>query len=271
MTIADAAWSLDGTNLATLGYAVRALGAEDLPERRGENVLVPGVDGRTLLAKTYEERVLPLALWVDSRGTSGGVRSAAQLASNLFALKALFGADGAHTLARTFGTTTLQSSVEVRTLRIMPGGPYHYDMLAELVMTDPMWYATAATTATTGFSSVPATLSVTNPGTYVARAMTITLTCPASPAASLTNPKIAVGSFWVKYSGVVAAGQSLVITTRPFAATYAGNSVISLITWNESNGALWLELAKGSNTITVTADGISNTPTITVSFYAPYL
>lgn len=272
MTIAEVSYSLDGVNLANYAYAVRALGAEDLPERRGDNALVPGVDGRTLLGKNYEQRVLPLALWVDSRGTAGGARTAAQLASNLDLMKTLFGADGTHTLLRTFGTVTRQATIEVRGLRITPGGPYHYDMMAELVMTDPLWYATTATSASTGFSSVPASpLVVVNGGTYAARNMTVTLACPASPAASLTNPKITIGSFWAKYTGVIAAGQSLVIQPHLFAATYAGNSVVSGMSWNESNGPIWLELARGSNNVVVSADGISNTPTITVAFYAPYL
>ena len=175
-------------------------------------------------------------------------------------------------MLRTFGTVTRQAAVEVRGLRITPGGPYHYDMLAELVMTDPLWYATSLTTASSGFSSLPATpLAVTNPGTYVARNMTLTLACPASPAASLTNPKITIGSFWAKYTGVIAAGQSLVIQPHLFAATYGGNSVVSGMSWNESNGPVWLELARGPNSVVVSGDGISNTPTITVSFYAPNL
>lgn len=272
MTIAEVSYALDGVNLANYAYAVRTLGAEDLPERRGDNALVPGVDGRVLLTKNYEQRVLPLALWVDSRGTAGGARTAAQLAANLDLLKTLFGADGTHTLQRTFGTATRQAAVEVRGLRITPGGPYHYDMLAELVMTDPMWYATAATSASSPFSSLPAAgLAVTNGGTYVARNMTVTLACPASPAASLTNPKITIGSFWVEYTGVIAAGQSLVIQPHLFAATVAGSSVVSQMSWNESNGPVWLELARGANSVVVSGDGISNTPTLTVAFYAPYL
>lgn len=269
MTIADVAWAIDGTNLATYAYAVRTLDEEGLPPRRGENALVPGVNGRTWLAKDYDERVLPLAMWIDSRGTAGGARSAAQLASNVMAIKSLLGGNGIHKLTRTFGTTTWQTSVEVRSLRVTPAGPYHYNALAELVMLDPLWYATTLTTAATGFSSVPASLSVTNPGTYPARVMTVTLACGAG--VSLTNPKITVGSSWVKYTGVVSATTSLVILPGTFAATLAGNSVVSGISWNESNGPHWLELARGANTATITADGISNTPTITISFYPPYL
>ena len=272
MTIADVAWAIDGVNLATHAYAVRTLDEEGLPSRRGENALVAGVNGRSWLAKDYDERVLPLAMWIDSRGTAGGARSAAQLASNVMAIKSLLGGNGVHTLTRTFGTNTWQTSVEVRGLRVTPAGPYHYNALAELVMVDPLWYATALTTASTGFSSVPASpLVVVNGGTYVARNMTVTLACPASPAASLTNPKVTIGSFWAKYTAMITAGQSLVIQPHLFAATYAGNSVVSEMSWNESNGPIWLELARGSNNVVVSADGISNTPTITVAFYAPYL
>jgi len=271
MTIANTALAIDGTSLMGLAYNVRALGLdESLPPRRGGNVVIPGVNGQMYVAKNYDERNIQLLMWVRAAGIGGA--SAANLGDNLNTLQALLGGDGQHTLTRTRGTTTLSGTVEVRDLRIAPAGPYHYDVQADMVMADPLWYATTATSATTGFSSLPAAgLAVTNPGSYVARNMTVTLACPASPAASLTNPKVTIGSFWAKYTGVIAAGQSLVIQPHLFAATYAGNSVVSQMSWHESNGPVWLELARGANSVVVSGDGISNTPTLTVSFYAPYL
>jgi len=274
MTIANPSLSFDGTDLMTLAYKVRALGLdESLPGRRGENVIVPGVAGQTYVAKELEQRTIDMLMWVAAVGTAGSAQwAASSMGDNINTLTALFGSDGTHTITRTRGTTALTGTVEVRDVRFTPGGAYHYDVAVSMVMPDPLWYATSATTASTGFSSVPASpLAVVNGGTYVARNMTVTLACPASPAASLTNPKVTIGSFWAKYTGVIAPGQSLVIQPHLFAATYAGNSVVSDMSWNESNGPVWLELARGSNNVVVSADGISNTPTITVSFYAPYL
>ena len=70
---------------------------------------------------------------------------------------------------------------------------------------------------------------------------------------------------------MIAAGQSLVIQPHLFAATVAGSSVVSQMDWNESNGAVWLELARGANSVVVSGDGISNTPTLTVAFSAAYV
>lgn len=274
MTIANPSLSFDGVNLMTLAYKVRALGLdESLPARRGENVVVPGVAGQTYVAKEFEQRAIDMLMWVAAVGTAGGSAwAASSMGDNINTLTALFGADGTHTIARTRGTTSLTGTVEVRDVRFSPGGAYHYDVGVSLVMPDPLWYAASVTTASTGFSSLPTSgLAVTNGGTYVARNMTVTLACPASPAASLTNPKITIGSFWVEYTGVIAAGQSLVIQPHLFAATVAGSSVVSQMDWNESNGPVWLELARGANSAVASGDGISNTPTLTVSFYAPYL
>ena len=57
MTIANTALSFDGTNLMTLAYNVRSMGIdESLPSRRGDNILIPGINGQTYVSKDYEQR-----------------------------------------------------------------------------------------------------------------------------------------------------------------------------------------------------------------------
>lgn len=268
MTIAATAFSLDGTSLNNLAYYVKEFD-ESGPERRGDDVVLGGLPGRMYVAKPYDYRPIVLEMVVDSRASGGGSRTGNQLQSNVDTLKKLFGSDGQHTLARTFGALTLNTTVDVRRMRWLPLGPYAYSLSVEMIMAYPFWSATSLTTATTPFSSVPTNLTVTNGGTYTADKVTITLACPSSPAALLTNPKVTIGSVWVKYTGVIGSGSTLTINTETFAATIGSTDVASAIT--HSGAVRWMTVPPGANTATVSADGISNTPTLTISFYAPYL
>ena len=270
MTIANTALSFDGTNLMTLAYNVRSMGIdESLPARRGDNILIPGINGQTYVSKDYEQRNIEIAMWMHTRGTAtSSTVSAANAGTNIETLTALFGADGTHTLTRTRGTTTLTATVEVRNVRIEPQGPYHYNVGLSLTMADPFWYATSTTTATTGFSSVPTNLSVTNNGTYQAERVTITLTTASGNG--ITNPKFTCGSTWVQYTGVVDNGEVLVINTGAYTATVDGVSVLGNITHNTSY-TRWLAIPRGTNNVTVNGSGMSNTPTFSVAFQAPYL
>lgn len=268
MTIANPSLSFDGTDLMTLAYKVRALGLdESLPGRRGENVIVPGVAGQTYVAKDLEQRTIDMLMWVKAHGTAGGAWAASDMGNNINTLLGLFGGDGTHTLTRTRGTTALTGTVEVRTVRLTPGGAYHYDMAVSMVMPDPLWYAASATVATTPFSSVPVNLSVTNAGTYQAERAVIAIAC--GPGGSLTNPTITCGSTWVKYTGVIAANETLSIDCGAFTATKNGTSVLANITHNTAY-TRWLIIPKGKNDVTVSADGISHTLDLTVTFSAPY-
>ena len=268
MTIAATAWTFDGTSLNNLAYYVKEFD-ESVAERRGDDVILGGLSGRMYVAKPYDYRPIVLEMVVDSRASGGGSRTGNQLQSNVDVLKKLFGSDGQHTFGRTFGALTLSATVDVRRMRWQPVGPYFYNLTVEMVMAHPFWYSTSLTSATTPFSSVPTNLTVTNGGTYAADKLTITLACPASPAALLTNPKITIGSVWVKYTGVIGSGSTLTINTETFAATIGATNVASAIT--HSGAVRWLTVPTGANTATVSADGISNTPTLAISFYAPYL
>jgi hypothetical protein len=68
---------------------------------------------------------------------------------------------------------------------------------------------------------------------------------------------------------VVAAGQTLSIDCGAFTASKAGSSVLSNITHNSAY-TRWLIIPRGTNNVTVSGDGISNSPVLTVTFSAPY-
>lgn len=269
MTLANTTLTFDGVNLMTLAYNLRALGLdESAPPRKGGNLDVPGATGSTYLSKPLGERTINLAMWVKAIGTAGGTWSASDLGNNINTLSALFGTDGTHTLTRTRGTQTLTAAVEVRDFRIIPGGPYHYDVGVSLVMYNPLWYSTSLTSVTIPFSSVPETGYLTNPGTYKVEDAVLALTCGVGE--SITNPQFTIGSSWVKYTGTVSAGQTLTINCGNFTATKAGVTVVPNITHSQSYYR-WLVIPTGASNIDITASGISNTPELVITFYPPYL
>jgi hypothetical protein len=270
MTIANTALSFDGTNLMTLAYNVRSLGIdESLPDRRGGNILVPGINGRTYVSKDYEQRTIEIALWMHTRGTAtSSTVSAANAGTNIETLTALFGGDGTHTLTRTRGTTTLTATVEVQKVRIQPLGPYHYNLGLSLVMPDPFWYATGTTTASGSVGSGTTTISAINNGTYPVERAIATFT--TSAGTGITNLTLTSGSTWVKYTGVVDDGDTLIIDTGNFTATLNGSSVLGSITHNTSY-TRWLSIPRGTNNVVATVDGVSNYSNLTLSYQAPYL
>lgn len=271
MSLATTGYSFGGISLQNgRAWNVQLLSPSDAVAYRGDNVVIPGVPGQAYVAKELEQRVLRLAMVVTGETKVGASPSGEVLAANLDILQALFGTSGLQTLTRRRGTRTETTQAECVNHEVVPRGPFHADLIVDLWMPDPLWYITTLTTATTPFSSVPATLPITNAGTYANDRAVITVTCPSSPAASITDPVFTLGSVWVKYTGTVAAGQTLQIDAGNFTATVAGSSVIDKITWNGAQ-ARWMVIPRGANILTVTAGGISNTPTLTVAFYPAYV
>lgn len=269
MTLATTAYALGGIALQNGRiWNLRLLNPNEGHERRGDNVLLPGLPGMMHAAKVLDERRITLAGFVTGE-LPGKSPSGEVLAANLDTLLKLFQTDGQQTLTRRRGTRNETCTVECTSVNVVPRGPYHVDLVADLLMADPLWYATSNTVATTPFSSVPTNLTVVNPGTYPADRVTITLYCPSFPAALLTDPVVTIGSVWVKYTGVIGSGYTLTINTGTFAATIGTSDVSSAIT--HSGAVRWLVVPVGSNVATVSAAGISNTPTLTITFAAPYL
>lgn len=268
MTLATGSYAFGGVSLHNgRSWNVRILSPSEGLQRRGENIALPGLTGQTHVDKYFEQRELTLALVVTGE-VPGQPPRAEVLAANLAILQGLFAVDGQSTLTRKRGTRTESALAECINLNVVPRGPLHADLIVDLLLADPLWYGTTQQITTLPFSSVPYSGTVNNPGSYRSEKFVVTITCGAST--SITNPQIAIGSTWVKYTGTVSAGQSLQIDVGNFTATKAGSSVISAITWDQGQ-ARWLLLQKGSNTIQVTADGISNTPTLYVTFYPPYV
>lgn len=269
MSLATTRWAFGGIGLQNgRAWNVRLLSPSEALSRRGDNVVVPGVSGQAHVAKDLEQRQLTLALVVTGESRPGQAPSGQALAANLDILSALFGASGQQALTRTRGLRAETAQAECVNLNVVPRGPVHADLIVDLWLADPLWYAAAATSMRRPFSSVPTNLALTNPGTAPNEKAVITVACPA--ATTLTNPQFTVGSTWVKFIGVVAASTSLVIDVGAFTAVNGGSSATQAITWSAAQSR-WLLVPVGASTMVLSADGISNTPTLTVAFSAAYV
>ena len=127
-------------------------------------MVVPGSSGQAHVAKDLEQRQLTLALVVTGEARPGQAPSGQALAANLDVLLALFGASGQQALTRTRGIRAETAQAECVSLNVVPRGPVHADLIVDLWLADPLWYAAAATSTSTPFSSVPTNLALTNAG-----------------------------------------------------------------------------------------------------------
>jgi len=261
-------WEYDGVDLTTLAYNVQWLGAPlNVPPRRGENVVVPSRTGRLYVAKRPDQRTATLAMWVQNiHPTTGGAGSEAQMRANLDTLRGLFARDGQHTLKHQFGGVIRTATAEVvATIDFEPKGlDSAYTFVVEFLLADPWWYAESLTTVgPTAITQSPQNITVTNGGTYKVEQAIITVTGP------ITNPKFAVGSIWVQYTGTVGSGETLVIDCGDWTAELDGADVSGNI--SHAGALRWLEFAVGGNTLAVTSSGYGGGTTVTVAFYAPYV
>jgi hypothetical protein len=260
-------WEYDGVDLTTLAYNVRLLGAPlDVPNRRGDNVIVGGRSGRLYVPKQFDQRKVTLAMFVrDTHPTSGGSGSEAQLLANLDALRGLFARDGQHTLKHTMGGVTRVAKAEVASaIEFQPRGPNLYAFVVEFVLADPLWYGESSVIiGPHGVSFTPYNIGVNNHGTYKAEKVVITVT------GEMTNPRFTVGQIWVQYNGTVAGGETLIIDGGDWKAEK--NEVDATKDISHDGAIRWLELPVGISTLTVTGTVGSPTPTVKVEFTPAYI
>jgi hypothetical protein len=112
--------------------------------------------------------------------------------------------------------------------------------------------------------SAIATLSVTNSGTATAEDITLDILGP------VTNPQVvnATTGTSVAFTGAVASGKHLLIDTGAFTALNDGANVTGSVT--HAGAVPFLTLAPGVNALSIYGSVAAGSPTLTVSFVAPY-
>lgn len=265
MTTANVSWTYRGVNLSQVAYNVKATGApEQVPGRRGENVVIPGAPGRTYVSKVFDERRLTLAMFVDAQPAAGGSRSGSQLWTNLSTLKNLFSQDGQGTLVHVNAAGgTLSAVAEViNVVEFEPEGPYHYNFAVEFVFADPYWYGATTSEGPDSVTSTSGTLSIVNPGTGQSDNASI------SVAGLIVDPSLAIGSNSVSYSGTVSAGSTLTLDVGNYTATLGTATVTGNVT--HSGAARWLPIPAGTSSMVVTSSSVG-TAAVSMSFATPYI
>lgn len=259
-------WTFDGEDLNTYAYNVRLLGAPlSIPARRGANVLVPGRTGRQHVDKRHDERTMSLAMFVRDIPPAGGSSSEAQLLANLDALRGLFARSGQRTLTHAMGGSSRSAQAEViSAVPFEPQGSANvYSFLVEFVLADPWWYAPSETViGPTSITGTPQEISLSNGGTARAEAATFTI------GGAITDPKLAIGSTYVQYTGTVAGGETLEIFCESWTALLDGEDESGNI--SHAGDLCWLPIPSGSSTLVVTGSSISGA-SVTVAFTAAYV
>lgn len=281
MTTISESFNYAGTSLNTYAYNVQFLGAmERLPERRGENLVIPGKSGRLYVPKKFDQNIFALSMFIRDAPVGGGSGSQAQLLSNLDALKKLFAKQGQQTLQYTNASETRSATVEIVSAiefrRTSPGG---YMLLVEFVMAQPYWFVQSGgelgtmvlatdsigdegiSVEETGIGASPHNFTVNNTGTAPNEKATIAV------GGQITNPTLTIGDTWVKYTGTVGAGETLTIHCEDFTADVDGSDVTPDI--SHGGDVVWVVIPTGSNTATLSGSSLSSA-SVTVSFTKYY-
>jgi len=255
-------WSFGGTLLTTYGRITLINDYLDIPERRGENQLIPFRHGKIFVPKYYDERHMVFGIALQAM-------NAAALETTIDALKAKIAPRTEQTLSniREDGTIrTVPASVDTP-LQIERHGSNKALLTIDFTLAFPFFrLSTAIADNTTTINANPKAMTVTNPGGIEERDATIILTGPLSNTV-ITN---STNGCTLTYTGTIASPRVVTIQTvngEFVATTDLGVNVIGNITHAGASALMVFDI--GSNSLSI-ADGTHTTGTVKVTFNAPY-
>ena len=254
-------WTYGGSALTSFGRVTVLDDYLDIPERRGENQLLPFRHGTRFVEKYYDERHIVIGLAIN-------VASATLLESTLDTLKKLVSLRTQQTLSQT------REDASIRTIQATVDSPLQIDRksaIMALAVLDfacsvPYFRSNTQTNGTVTINAGTVAGTVVNNGTVEEIDPTITLIGPLNNL-SMTN---AANGYSLSYAGSI--GGTVIIqtngTTGEIVATAGTTNVIGNIT--HSGGAAIMQLNAGSNPFTFINSG-GTTGKVIFSFYPPYL
>lgn len=267
-------WTVDGTVLNTYAWNIRTLSDRSgLPPRRGDNESIPYRPGRLWVPKMFDQRTVPLQMWIAGCDDDGLVPTA-------HSSRAQFN-ENEDALLRLFGVT--HREVEIVRVKDMPDGPLTLTGLAEcsntmspsmmaggtratltvdLVMADPFWYGPEAEQEVT---AAGATLE--HVGSAPCVDMLIELVGP------LLNPRLrnTLTGVEVRYSGAVAGGETVTLDTANFTALLDGDNVVGNV--RHLGAPQWMVLLPGEQALELNnwQGGAVGAGSATITYRPPYL
>lgn len=256
-------WSFGGTALSTYGKVTMIDDDLDIPDKRGDNILIPFRHGKSFVEKFYDERTITFGIAI-KRAT------AALLEADIDALKLKISPRALQVLSQTRedgSIRTAYAAVEKK-LQVDRQTATFAKIILEFTLPFPFFrLSTVIADNTTTINANPKAMTVTNPGTVEETDPIITLTGPLSNTV-ITNSTN--GSVF-RYTGTIASPRVVTIQTvnGEFVATddLAANKIANI---GHSGFASLLVLNPGANSLSI-ADGTHTTGSVKISFYAPYL
>jgi len=113
----------------------------------------------------------------------------------------------------------------------------------------PIWYYETGNTENQTISSATTNFSLDNTNGEIGIGGEITIT--VNTGATLTDPRVTVGSQWVQYTGSLTAGDVLVFDCDGKVVTVNGSD--AYVNFSAANKSTWIELTPGaSNSVSVT-------------------
>lgn len=252
----DTYWDIDGTSLSQICWQVKTLGdgRSSVPKYRGEDTVMAYRPGARHEEKGIDSRVLSLQMWVNDQTIDASAYTSRdqEYEKNLRTLRSLFWKDdGAEFVVtkrwREGGSVKSATALASLASDLAPAmiGPYAGSLGVDLLMANP-WFYEAQQTATL-VKDTPQVVVNGGDARTTGYGGTIEFIGP------LTNPKITNGTIWVQVGLAIATGDKVTLDLWDWTAVRDGDgaNVIGAVT--HSGARQWLPLAKGNNTLELTA------------------
>lgn len=255
-------WAFDGVDLETIGVITLLDDYLDLPDKRGNNQVIPFQDGTEFVEKYYDERVIQMGMTITAEDADA-------LEVLLNTLRALLSSRSQKVLSRTLTDTSVQTvlaSVEKK-LQVTRPAPWIAKLVIEFELAQPFFSSDTPSSSTETINANPFSMTVNNPGTVADHSPTITLTGPLENTLirNLTNDVV------LQYTGAIAGGEVVVIARVGGQWTALLDDVTNVIGNVSHTGAsAFMVLEVGDNELEI-VDDVATSGSITIGSYPAYM
>jgi hypothetical protein len=258
-------WTIDGVPLLTLAADVQRLDSALAPPLRGSDrryAFRPGAEFRPRVA---DSRTITLGLWL--LGQDGPVASGPAWEVNYAGaerkLQRLLRPDGGaqFEISRTWtddlGTHTATGHGIGDTIERKRSGRFAGRVTVDIFMADPFFYGDPVAVPL----AVGAATVVSNAGDDSTSAVVLDFAGPLSNP-TVTNSTL-TPDVWVKAGTDLAAGDGLTVDVLATSILRDSDGANLIGALTHSGARAWLPLARGSNTVTLSADGGAGSAVLT--------
>lgn len=256
-------WAYGGVNLSTYGVVTMLDDDFDIPDRRGDNQMIPFNHGTVFNEKYYDQRKLAFGI---------SMKASTNLAMETLidSLKSNLSSRLQKTLAQTREDSTVRNILATvdSPIQIKREGGKFAKAVIEFTCPFPFFrLSTDIIDNTTTINTTPKAMTVTNPGNVEEVQPKIILTGPLSNTV-ITN---STNGLVLTYTGTITSPRIVtlqVINGQWVATDDLATNKINL--FSHSGAAEYMRFEPGSNTLSI-ADGTHTTGTVKITFKAPYL